>query len=829
MRLSENLNLDPAAASVLKKYGILRADGNLRTDANGDPILTEAVIEKFLALDSSRNKRTLSWVLLQAGGGHQGLTRTQQVIEDLKNRRVNALIETGLSETEAEAKFETDYGPRIYSRLLPSASEADRLRLGNVFGYYTDWPGGPAQWYAVIHSSVTEFQANMADRDGEDSKLSQINAARRQRADSAHETYTPVEPHLPNYASVMDVIAVNQEFRRYYKRRAARSDIRYLAPQGDQVGHGSQPVYQDEWVTAWLPATMAAAMASGHPNWCVSNQTEFERAFSTDMDNQWTSHTSMGPLLIIHVKLFPEETLKYAVHTTWRACSNPEAVKPPYSEFTFTDEANRGNTSWHDILDAVGLYSAEAENSLHKAMAVGAEFFKKLTPNLIKSKVNESERLVNMILDAHRLMEATDEETTDSGLSDPKVVAVLKEHGVIRPNGTWSTVLDAEGVDDVKAGDPIIKPETVLRLLALDTTKSKKMFSWIMREAGGGKAALDETQVRFKAFAESTLAMMTNSKGWVDDTGEQQPAMSEAEALNYLKATEQERWEFFFPADVATIKQFSTKNYSAGPFGYAPDFPGWQDRYLRIEKAINGWQTIVRKEGRVETKLAQYNKSLAQTPGAKPLTNVFEFDTLTSLENWVSTVQRFFQKMRVNKDLRYVVRQPDTTYGYVTSPKQAVVHKNSAFQVLIPATIKASIESGAPHQTDALKGWCISAPGQIDAAFSGGGSAAHWTTYNQKGPFVFIQARSVNDPKLGYIAVHFTKGADATKADYWDAADTQHTHEAIMQMAKNAGVQAELTDAISAASQLVDHVRGLIKIDPREDAADELAKHMVDN
>lgn len=220
------------------------------------------------------------------------------------------------------------------------------------------------------------------------------------------------------------------------------------------------------------------------------------------------------------------------------------------------------------------------------------------------------------------------------------------------------------------------------------------------------------------------------------------------------------------------------------------------------------------------------NEAKASGGRAQPLR------TLDDMQNFNHEVFVRFAKSRAETDTRYVVRdteapaveggKPKHTYH---KGKEAVYGENAVYRIVIPATMAASIQSGAPLKPPGEGNqWCITASGQMDQAFSRSRDATyHWATYNKEGPFVYLIAKRPLTGKLAsspaqHIAVHYKGRPSVEGAAYWDANDHQQSYAKMRDMATDAGVGPEFVDAATQAAEAIQQVRDMIQRDVRESA-----------
>ena len=454
--LAESITDNPKVVKVLKKYGLMTADGNWRVvtveheNQGAGPLLDLAVVEKFASLDVSRSGKVLDWLLLQAGGGQVAYDESLGQLAWAKaawvKNRTDGIGDGGesvppMTKEQAEATW-AEFEPQMQETILPADQDMLEYYANNrdtrIFGYTRSWPGYK-NIYETVYTEAKTFLQNMTLRTAGQSRLSVINQARLRRAndptnkDPYDKPYKPVDPILANYATVAEVEAINGEFTRYFKKSQEASNVQFI---GKETSPGGQAVYkkgidvklyEDPIVTVYIPATAAAAMQVGFDNWCMANKTEFADAFHhrSPKTPNWTNyHKNYGPLAVIHVKPDLVEPSRPRGDVLFLSCKRiavllkgfnslyllagvPDLVEP-YPNVEFFDRENRNHPApvrWPELRDRLAqVYDAQTEQpigepvltSIRAAMAEIGAWVKQLKAGDIKISVYE--RLASVLV-----------------------------------------------------------------------------------------------------------------------------------------------------------------------------------------------------------------------------------------------------------------------------------------------------------------------------------------------------------------------------------------------------------------------------------------------
>jgi len=421
--LAEAITDNPQAVAILKRFGLLAADGSWRisnVDFEGlgeGPILDPAVIEKFATLDQTANLRVLAWMLLWAGGGPEKLEGSETQLKAAHDYWVQERVAgrgeqeqpiPPMSQEQAEAAWK-EVEPGM--KLSLYCADADTLEMYNhtVFGYQRLWPG-QARIYEEVFDAVRSFLNYTRVKHGGKSQVSLINQARQQRAlapeTAGQNTYVPVETDPSKYPSLAALQQANTEFRFYFHKKKELKNITYIGkgPQG-YVRGGDVKLYEDENVVVYVPATAAAMMKVGFENWCVANKTEFEDAFKLHKPKppRWTEYQGYGPLCVIILKKDVVEPDRPEGHEHYRSIAkiavhlrdcDISALEEPYKGVQFFDRENRNfpkPVDWPELLGRLQKIpdSGPLIQSVRAAMQEFVTWAKQMQPGDIKASVYE--------------------------------------------------------------------------------------------------------------------------------------------------------------------------------------------------------------------------------------------------------------------------------------------------------------------------------------------------------------------------------------------------------------------------------------------------------
>jgi hypothetical protein len=413
--LTEAITDNPAAVAVLKKHGLLTADGNWRVttvefdNLGTGPLLDPAVVEKFATLDTGRSARVLDWMLLQAGGGQAAIEQSLVQLSNAKDQWIASRMQghgdgdeeiAPMTQEQADAAWAA-LEPEMRAAVLPADQDMlehfiDKSHV-RIFGYTRHWPG-LSGIYETVYKAVKTFVENKTMRHGNQTRISAVNQARQRRADAVNailaaraagdltvpepdrqtlldKDYKPVDMELTHYATVAELEAVNGEITRFFKKPKEAKNVQFIGREAEPGGAlvykkgENVKLYDDANVTVYIPATAAAMMQVGFDNWCVANKSEFERAFHHRKPEEphWTSyHRDMGPLAVFHVKpnivepkqpqghLYYQSWKRFAVHLRRPECGIATLAEP-YPGVQFFDRENRNYNphpvDWFELMD----------------------------------------------------------------------------------------------------------------------------------------------------------------------------------------------------------------------------------------------------------------------------------------------------------------------------------------------------------------------------------------------------------------------------------------------------------------------------------------------
>lgn len=424
---------DATVMRILQKYRILQPDGSwtevlldVKDEATAKPmghgpLLNPAVIERFLELDTTKDKKYLDWMLFQAGGGEAAKKAAAKELDTIRDMKIeeltqpegwkdsNGTFHKAISLAKAKEQWETVDKPKFEPETMVGDQDTLMRFDGDVFGYYRNWPGRD-QIYQKTYTAVKAFQKNVEEKHGTQSKISLINQAREKRATATSGKYAPLKTSITDFATLDELEAWNDEFYYHFKRQEVAKDVRFVgrSPETSEIRTGpEEKMYDDDNVLVTVPATIAAMMKVGYDNWCVANKTEFEKAFHYDKNQRsspnWTNYTKRGPFVVFILKKAQDPYRKIAAHIQTNNCDLP-SLAPPYKNVEFFDQTNRPGhiSSWPDLLRTISNgVDLETANSMEKGMAEAAEWLRSFKPTDIKSNPYEAlaGKLVKQLLD----------------------------------------------------------------------------------------------------------------------------------------------------------------------------------------------------------------------------------------------------------------------------------------------------------------------------------------------------------------------------------------------------------------------------------------------
>lgn len=395
----------PQVAAVLKKYHILNADGSPRMvaleknqhkeTANAKkvrqssqqaapspkltPILDPDVITKFASLDTTKNKRLLDWMLFAAGGGENARRASEKVFEQshqwvVDNRMkgfgrdhdpdegVEDVIKP-MSKEEAEADWDQNSREEFYVDCFYADEDFAADPTYPVFGYFQTWPGRDGV-YQKVESGVNQFLAIVGNK----KLLADYN---KFNAKTPFQTNLWNEDGSPRFKDIDALITACGEFKASFARRRGEQNVQFIGrdpenPKGGFVRGSDTKLYSDDYVDVFVPATAAASMKTGAPNWCVANKSRWEEYFRTRSKSSlnWGGYTERGPFVYWHVKVPVKDKHLQKIAGHMKASSPdrvPEAVE-------FWDIQNNQAIAWHSLRARLQAESPELVQSFEESL-----------------------------------------------------------------------------------------------------------------------------------------------------------------------------------------------------------------------------------------------------------------------------------------------------------------------------------------------------------------------------------------------------------------------------------------------------------------------------
>ena len=297
MNLSE---LPPEVQKILAKYRIMdpksrdlvQVDLKKSRNAQGSvlgkgPIMAEDALKRIVAADITPNKEWLDWMLFQAGGGKEARRKSEQAIEQLKERFIDERVRgfrdgqgtyhDPVPETEAKTRWQQ---AETRFREVLMVGDQDMEEKLHVFGYHRNWPGAH-RLYERVTGAVNKFL-----------KLRKKAIAMNKFYEKEGQTDKMVNLDQKAYETIEAVEAANKKIERFYASREARQDIRY------------DTVYDDDFVRVIVPLTYAAAVEYGFQSWQWANKKSFEDRLEGSgqaWNDPWTRTTGQDKKVLVYV------------------------------------------------------------------------------------------------------------------------------------------------------------------------------------------------------------------------------------------------------------------------------------------------------------------------------------------------------------------------------------------------------------------------------------------------------------------------------------------------------------------------------------------------
>lgn len=211
-------------------------------------------------------------------------------------------------------------------------------------------------------------------------------------------------------------------------------------------------------------------------------------------------------------------------------------------------------------------------------------------------------------------------------------------------------MVELEGPKDKPLGNgPLLDKAVVDRLLKADTTPTRHWLNWIFFQAAGGE----------KGKEASSRAMEQIKKRFIEErvNGFQHPKSKEYYGP-VPRADAEARWEkakHNFSEIVDVADQDAVEKL--GVFGYFRHWPGQQQLYARVEKAVQNFLKLF-------PKLQEMNKELQRDSRDPQPTEPDQITTIEQMEQVTKKVDRYFASKAARDDIRVDVIYDD---DYVTA------------------------------------------------------------------------------------------------------------------------------------------------------------------
>lgn len=309
------------------------------------PLLHQDVLARFLKADASPKHQWLDWMLNQCGGGQEGLRRTAQAMEQVRERFIeervrgyrdmNGKYHNPTTKAEAEERWALSHGR--FGTVLEVADQ-DLVEKLHVFGFHRNWPGLNNAYEKCV-KAVSEFVALMPKT----CEMNDFMAKQGMREKMIKLT-------SEDYATTEALQAAVSKVERFFAALAARKDI--------QV----EKIYEDDYLSVICPLTYASAVRYGWDGWPFANRDNFEANLERDSSawqDAWKTITGKDEKVIVYIQFHVAvpswvsyEKNKFHRHTLQNiAVTFPKKAMRRLSvdEHAVLDEENRPNRNMASI------------------------------------------------------------------------------------------------------------------------------------------------------------------------------------------------------------------------------------------------------------------------------------------------------------------------------------------------------------------------------------------------------------------------------------------------------------------------------------------------
>lgn len=331
---------------VVQKYRLaestyIEAEEGGRKLGHG-PVMADATLQSFMDGDPSGNFKYLDWMIFQAGGGQDAMEKSLQLWEgdsaadpnslrnqcraDFIEEQVNGYVdEHGIRHAPVSGQEADSAWKRWEERSKFEFVMGDQdVAAEEGYGFYRNWPGKDGHYLKIVNAvklwhiaqpkllaQNQRYERYLRLRSSPVGWTKDDVAFMAKCKDSPptnvvldiYAGWKPKEFSQKGaiYKSLGDLLRALAEMRKMQVLRDVRHDL----------------IYEDDNVLAVCPLTIGASIKFGIGKWCVSNKTDFERAF--DMrgtgDGNWQRYCRMGPLVFLCWKRpMPPWLHKIAVH-----------------------------------------------------------------------------------------------------------------------------------------------------------------------------------------------------------------------------------------------------------------------------------------------------------------------------------------------------------------------------------------------------------------------------------------------------------------------------------------------------------------------------------
>jgi len=327
---------------------------------------------------------------------------------------------------------------------------------------------------------------------------------------------------------------------------------------------------------------------------------------------------------------------------------------------------------------------------------------------------------------------------------NPTAVAVLKERGILASDGSWRVTNVA--AKNLGTG-PILDPAVVERFAECDRTRSFKVLRWMLLQAGGGTKRLETSKQVLEEI--KTDFIRRRMEGIGEREAKITPMTQEEAATAWAAEEEVFKWAYLC-ADLDTLMD---SHYTV--FGYDRMWPGVDDIYEKVFKAVSTFNmNMASRDGR-QTKISIINKARearaleSNTVWTPVNTGASSYESLEDLERVNTEFFNTYQRRKEIKNVQFIGKEPASKPGGTPIYKKsgdAKLYEDDNLVVFIPATAAAMMKVGWQGYMPGMRNaWCVANRTEFDRAFANQNPAPpRWTGYSQRGPLAVVWLKDKN-------------------------------------------------------------------------------------